>query len=253
MIKAGLKGEIRELFEPTAYCREDGDENKWLLAKVILGVPSEEWSVRYDSFLDFDKQIYIIRDPRDRLISGLLFIMQQAPSIYRDEAVRDELIEVLRRKESDPTSISVLEILERILARMPNQALAPFLRSLEDHDSWVMNFEDRLVNYFQIKYEDFVAGRTDSLGDYIGLSLSSEFAVDNTYSHVPRTRGTGDWRNWFLEQDIECLRPIFTSYMNRYDYNDDWTPSTTPVIHPEHCSKYVERTIAMRLERDKLR
>ncbi len=56
------------LFEPGEYLAEPG--NRHVLAKVLIDPPGK---VNFTSFAGFDRKIHIVRDPRDNLISRLLY------------------------------------------------------------------------------------------------------------------------------------------------------------------------------------
>jgi hypothetical protein len=66
------------------------------------------------------------------------------------------------------------------------------------------------------------------------------------HDHVPRTKGSGDWKNRLVEEDVVRFRPVFDEYLRRYGYDLDWRPSARPVIRPEHASQYVARVVAKR-------
>jgi hypothetical protein len=114
--------EVRELFEPKEYVETAGDANRWLLAKVILRFDST--NIRYDSFANFQKKVIIYRDPRDWLISTILFTFQQPHfALYRDTARFETLFDLLRKKESDPGIVKIFKFLRVILYEMYPQGL----------------------------------------------------------------------------------------------------------------------------------
>ena len=62
-------GNVHELFEPSRYVEPLDPQVDNVLAKVILGVES---GVDYEEFLAFGKAVYIVRDPRDWLVSNMI-------------------------------------------------------------------------------------------------------------------------------------------------------------------------------------
>ena len=46
--------------------------------------------------------------------------------------------------------------------------------------------------------------------------------------------------------DVEHYRPLLSAYMSRYDYDDDWTLESEPVVRAEECSEYVMRLVRER-------
>jgi hypothetical protein len=246
LINDSLSGDVRTLFEAQEYNYEEGDRDRWVLAKVILGIQSDEFAIKYDTFLNFDKQIYLIRDPRDWLISGLLFSMQQEPSIYDNDEVLARLLKLLKQKEADPTSVPLTTIAEIEMAAIPARSLEQLRSWVESQLRWLIEFEDRLSDYYALRYEDFVDGKLEGLEDYLQMPLCKTADCDVEHGHVARTKSYGNWRNWFLPEDVEFFRPVFDFYLTHYRYPPEWQLNDPQTIRPEHCSQYVERTVFLR-------
>lgn len=79
-----LPPDTHTLFEPMRYEAGRGRASA-VLAKVILALYDGPNKVCYEDFLGFPHKILLLRDPRDRIVSGTLFIVQQSPHIYEDE------------------------------------------------------------------------------------------------------------------------------------------------------------------------
>ena len=85
-----------------------GSSEPDVLAKVLPFRPGDPADA--DSFSHFEKQILIVRDPRDRLISRLLY------GVYDSRLCDDDLkvsafLDILKRKESDSRSVSLKNLL----------------------------------------------------------------------------------------------------------------------------------------------
>jgi hypothetical protein len=243
LIRDALPGDTRTLFEPLAYRWEEGDSERWVLAKTILKYPGHPEPVDYASFLEFERRIYLVRDPRDWLVSSTLFLTQQKESIYGDEKATAFVLDYLTRKESDPESMPLRVLLEYILNAPPATGLDHFAKRTQGLQTWCIQFEARLENRFSLRYEDLVDGRLDRLSGYLGLPLKGDPRVDRAYDHVPRTRAYGDWKNWLLEEDADFFRPYFNAYIEYYGYTPDWTPDVKRIIRPEFASDYVARVM----------
>jgi len=237
-LRDALNGrEIRGLFEESEYVETEGDANRWLLAKVILSFNSQ---IRYDSFFKFQKKLLIYRDPRDWLISAMLFAFQEHNrNIYNDPDRFEPLFDLLKKKESNPGSVSLRQILSMI------DPLPRKTRLFVEQTKWQIEFEKRLDDYHKIRYEDFIDGNISALEDYLELRLPEEFSVDR-FPHVARTKSYGNWRDWFLEEDVELFRPVMQPYLEHYGYPLEWRLNREPVIDPKFCSEYVTRTVALR-------
>ncbi len=58
---------------------------------------------------------------------------------------------------------------------------------------------------------------------------------------MARSKGAGEWKNWFTEEDVELFRPIYQPYLDVFPHYDQWTLNPEPVIHPETSLEYIER------------
>ncbi len=245
-IRNSLDGPVRELFECNEYVSSAEDSRRWILAKTMLVYNGP---IQYRTFMDFQKKLYIIRDPRDWAVSAALFLIQQEPSIYADSKKMGVILDLLRRKETDPASSPLLEIFRRILTLSNRHSFEETFRHISRQYRWLPEFERRLSGHHVVKYEDFVDGRIRALQDYLDIPLTGNSTVAKVHDHVIRTRSHGNWRQWFCEEDVAFFRPIFRSYMERHGYEDDWELDSDPSIPEEFCSQYVERTVEKRRSR----
>jgi hypothetical protein len=242
-IKNSLPPNVRPLFEENRYVFREGDDRRWVLAKTMLAFQEGSGPVDYTSFMGFDKKIYLVRDPRDWIISATLFIVQQEPSLYSNDDRLRSILELLRKKQTLPGSFPLWKIMEQILEASDNHSFAEMLAAIERHYRWLPEFEKRLRDYCLVRYEDFVERRLKKLQDYLGFPLAAEAEVAQAHEHVIRTKTYGNWKNWFLPEDIQFFKPLFDEYMRCYGYSDDWILNARQTISPESCSKYVERTV----------
>ena len=237
---------VRTLFEPSAYTPESADAERVLLAKVILRMPEDGDGVDYASFAGFDRRVRLVRDPRDWLVSGTLFVIQQNRAVYGDDRVLEHVLGLLVAKEADPRGLSLVRLLTEILAPVPGQSFAQITDWIGRQLDWLVDHDPALGEVHETRYEDFVAGRLATLEDYLGLPLTGSATPEAAYDHVPRTLAAGHWRHWFTDEDVRVFRPIFQRYMRHYRYPDDWTLAPAPVISPEHATRYVRRVVAKR-------
>lgn len=236
----------RVFFEKPAYVPEAGDGQRWVLAKTILWYDDGPPPVRYDTFMGFDKKIYLVRDPRDWIVSGTLFFIQQEPSLYDSDANMAEILNLLRRKVRRPLSLPLNALLERIMGLSEAHDFDAIVEWIRKQYAWLPSFEAGLEGYCRLRYEDFVDGRLTRLEQYLGFPLAGDARVARAHDHVPRTKGYGNWRDWFVAEDIDFFQPLFQDYMTRYGYGDDWRLSRRPEILPAHSTDYVIRTVNKR-------
>lgn len=258
-IRNSVAGPVRELFEPGLHVPEPVDEARSVLAKKLI-IPGRVQE--FESFASFDKKIGIVRDPRDWMISSLLYSVYHMPRCYEDAAITARLLTLLQEKGNDPASVSVLAILSfiwsinsqnpELLERRSGSAaashpsLAHALNHYKEHLSLMTGFFDHHPDYFVVKYEDFVEGRLEELENYLGFALAGKAVVGTEFQRVIRTKGAGDWRNWLTEEDVDFFQPVFDPFLRKFGYADEWELAAAPRIPAEHAAGYVGNLIAER-------
>jgi len=243
-IRNSLPWTPRILFEADAYVPEPVDSECGVLAKIILGV--DESPAKTESYMRFQKRIYLIRDPRDLIISGVLFMIQQEPSIYSQTPRLERILGMLMQKEENPQGVSVCDLLKAVVKESDHHHWSAVVDWLRRQYQWLPEFEGGLTDYCRVRYEDFVDGKLKALESYLGIPLAGEAVVDDNHGHVPRTLKYNNWKDWFLEEDIRFFRPLVDNYIRRYGYDPKWELNEHQTILPEHGSQYVQRTVAKR-------
>lgn len=228
---------IKGLFEPRspatikAYLSDPADPAK--LSKALLG-PTLRGNPRVIE--RFDRKVVIYRDPRDNIVSRLLFMPAK---LFRpsERAKTDQVIGLIRRKEADPAAISMTSIIaemarlsgrDDLLDNMRNNAVLPAKVKREHGTRWHMMPYDRLIA------QDFAA-----LGDYLGFPIGGDFAVGAQHGYVARGKGSGEWRNWFLPEDISFFAGEVADDYRLLGFDPDETPDPEPAIDPKTGSDYL--------------
>jgi hypothetical protein len=233
-LKQSLSGKYTSLFEPKSYLANDGDQ--FTLAKVLINE-----FVNIDDFDNFDKKILIVRDPRDNLVSLLLYAIYDQKFITDDNKV-NFFIDKLEKKQINPASISLIDLF-KVLSDLSDKDL---LELFTQRYQAGLLFDTHYQNYFVYKYEDFVTCRFSSLEEYLGFKLNFNGKVEEALGRVTRTKGSGDWRNWFTQQDVKYFSPIYHDYLVKYGYDLEWKLNPEPKILPEHSTVYVKGLIQLR-------
>ena len=129
----------------------------------------------------------------------------------------ERFLDAIREKEADPSSRS-LQRLYRLAGELGlgSSGYRGFIRTL---DKTVQI--DNQASYSRSRYEDFVDGHLDGLSDYLGVRVTNHEAADDSWlSHITRSKGYGDWRHWFRDDDVEFFRPLLGGYMDHFEYSD---------------------------------
>jgi hypothetical protein len=205
----------------------------------------------FDSYLDhstetdYDRKIWMARDPRDVAASEMLYRWHKGHRGYRKQ-YRAHL-ELVQKKEQNPGSV-------------PFHLLCRYI----GHDGWPMSTEEVLEKerfryqqmrdfvqslgseWFIFKYEDMIEKNLDALHECLGFEIKHDAEIPTTTkkSKVARKKASGDWRHWFTEEDVELFKPIYLPYMQLIGYDcDDWTLSPKAKIEPEFSSLYIQRLV----------
>jgi hypothetical protein len=98
-------------------------------------------------------------------------------------------------------------------------------------------------DWFLFRYEDMVNQKFDALNDYLGFKVRKEAEVPmgTGKEKVVRKKAYGDWRHWFVAEDVALFKPVLLPYLQVVGYDcDDWNLSTEPAIEPQFSSEYMQ-------------
>lgn len=195
--------------------------------RLVVKILYEHWMerqslltgiVRGETGFRADKTVATIRDPRDALISALMYVPFQRVVNGASKPQIDAWVRIIRDKEADPERYSVLELIDHLnrifdAAFMPDWYFENFMR----YAGWMAGNADC---FHRLKYEDFVAGRTSELSAYLGIELSSSREVDPALRRVARTRQSGSWRSMMLPKDVSYWRDRYGGALAMHGYCD---------------------------------
>lgn len=241
-----LGSSVAEIFEPVkrsgdVFEKLDGTtfnlaEN--LLVKALMpkvkgrGVDPES---ALKDFSDFDKKIFINRDPRDRWISGFFYRWY-----HRHNPVQVEFEKAFRLtqfKEKHPSDLPFFAL--NSISISGNEALRKHhTAQLSDVSSFIEKAEKD--NWFILKYEDFMDGNLADLEDYLGMTISLKDKEDKRFTHVARSKGYGSWRRWFTPEDVEFYREVCNPFLEKHGYDSqDWNLESVGELSSAEGSEYM--------------
>lgn len=201
---------------------------------------------------DFEKRVMTVRDPRDTVISTLLFRPMVRWSVAgTEDAALQKFLTALREKEREPSSWSV-RALHKLADELGIGSMS-WKRQVAQHDAITETVSRE--DFHVLRYEAFVDGELDELSDYLGLVVENPQApsADSWLSHISRSRSHGAWRHWFTAEDVERLTPLFERFLRRYGYDPAAPLDLHPTIDPASSSEYVETALAKRRAEVRLR
>jgi hypothetical protein len=228
--------------------------SKKLLVKLSL-IDREQYKNLAEDLNHFDKKIMIVRDPRDILISNLLYWVRWM-RFSKDEALLKVFLDKVEQKEKDPSSVSLLELYE-----LRDKLESKVVKTWENPRTWQDELRDYSIAVRMIKndsnmhvfyYKDYIDGNLSSLNEYLGFNIEADadvnklkekHSVKKSTKHIARSKKYGNWKNWFTKEDVEVFRPIFQKQMNELGYKDDWELNKVQKINPENGSQYIKRIV----------
>ncbi len=233
-VKAALPVPRRLLFEPTnaaelAYVTASDTENG--LTKLMFGAAKRQ---DYDP-AQFTHNIAIVRDPRDTVVSSTLFRFNRLKLLNNAELF-DTLVAMFERKEADPKSVSMLEILEAAGAGEAEKLKDGFADLLGTYSDYLDEGHHHVLTFDQMIEGDF-----DKLNAYLGLTLVPPPPLGGWVSKISRKGESGDWKNWFTEEDVAYFRDAMDPFIQKYGFDVEWSLNDMPTIEPAHCSEYIRR------------
>jgi hypothetical protein len=231
-LKQSLPENYTCLFEPKTYA--SGGEDHQVLAKVLLNPTTQ-----IEDFLAFDRKIFIVRDPRDTLVSRILYFVFNCDFVT-DEGKTRRLIERFAYKQQAPASVTLLELIE-LFTELTG---ADFLHNIQSRHRAALAWQRTQPDVFIFPYESLVAQNFGALENYLGFRINFNGEVDPSVQRVARTKGVGDWKNWFTPTDVEYFSEIFREYLIENGYDLNWQTNPNPVIPVEYSTEYVKRLIA---------
>ena len=239
-----------ECFEPKTIDSDGtlrrGDGMAWppaahQLAKILYADSNQKsgWNgpEAQAAFAGFDKKIFLVRDPRDRWISGFFYRWFHLHNPDPEAFYR--ALRLTEHKEKHPDEVPFHQlhssdpyVLQTWAAGYKEglDALSDFLTGLAQ-DGW-----------FILHYEDLVDKNWAALEAYLGFSLAADHGIRPSFKHVSRTNSHSNWRRWFTPDDEAFFKPVFGPFLHAQGYNaDDWQLETVQELPAAEGSGYMHR------------
>lgn len=188
----------------------------------------------------FSHRVLIHRDPRDVVVSWLLYRPLLRDN-WRNRAFIDEFLELLDAKERDPAGVSLLE-LHAVFARYAIHHTT--VESYQRFAEMDRRFVDRYPDTVLCSYDALNDGQFERLDRYLGLRLPRDATLSAHVEHNLRARRSGTWRHWFTPRDVEAFRVVFDPVLTELGYETSWELASVPSIAPDESSGYVRRHLA---------
>lgn len=190
----------------------------------------------------YDRKIWMARDPRDVAVSRMLYRWQKGNKGQKNQFLTH--LNLVLKKENNPHFVSFCEIYRYARFNDWPLSLDEVFEEEQVRYQRMYEFVKRLDDdWFFFTYEDMVTKNFARLNTYLGFEVQEDAEVPQSTgkAKVIRKKSTGDWRHWFLKEDISLLKPAYTPYMELIGYDcDDWRLAENPLIEPEYSSVYMK-------------
>jgi len=181
----------------------------------------------------YDKRILIIRDPRDVLISIFFYVWNKQHSPDKEKFY--EALELVKKKEANPDSVSFKELMETVPCQDKNL--------LEQYENLYLQMKELDENWFIFKYKDLVDKNFTELNNYLSIEVplhKKEINVSSAHSRVVRTKSYNNWKNWFTKTDCEYYKGLFNPILDQFGFDStDWNIIENSKLSPETGSQYM--------------
>lgn len=201
-IKQSLPAEYNCLFEPNKY--PVNDPHECVLAKILIN-----GNVNIEDFNLFQKKILLVRDPRDNLVSRLLYSVYDLRFSPQDILFKN-FLKKLSEKQKSPSSVSLIEL----LSLLNDLSGTDIIKKIINRQKMALDFDARHSDCFVYKYEDFVRSHIKALEEFLNFKLKFNGQVDLVHDRVTRIKGSGDWKNWFTVADVNYFQDIYRSILS---------------------------------------
>lgn len=228
---ASTMGSPVEVFEPTDLSAVDLTPDDLVVKKLL-----HTWEAADVELLErFDRVIFVVRDPRDRIISHMLYdAYNRADELTAEQGER--WLGVLERKSQAPLDLPYVRMIDIWWQMTRAGLLHVYMRSLQRTNDFSRLHGDRI---HIVRYEDMIDGHFDELSTYLGTEVGPA-EVRATEKRVKRSARYGDWRNWFTPIDVHVFRPVTTIWLRRHGYaHHDWDLADNASIEAETSVDYV--------------
>ncbi|MEQ9618060.1 MAG: hypothetical protein RIG61_02675 [Deltaproteobacteria bacterium] len=251
-ISSALGESTQVIFEPKV--RDKSIEKPGnIVTKCLFGFDPSEWYTTpetIEDYYNYEKKIWITRDPRDVIISSFLYQWFKGHDPQK-ESFKNAL-EAVKMKEENPNSIP-FSVLDRIKINGMTLNTDELKNYHTKMNSDMFNLINKITRYrfiskilkrdwFIFKYEDLIDNKIEKLNEYLGFSIDDEADIPKKFGRVKRSKAYGNWRDWFTPEDVEFYKPLYHEYMQLVNYDtNDWRLNDNPVLSPELGSKYMEK------------
>jgi hypothetical protein len=191
---------------------------------------------------NYDRKIWMARDPRDAAVSRMLYRWHRG--YFGQRKQYQAHLNLVLKKEQNPRLVSFYEICRYTgYNGWPRDKKAVFEEEQIRYQRMWEFIKTLGDDWFVYRYEDMVDKKFEALNAYLGFKTEADAEVPSGTGKekVVRKKAYGDWRHWYTKDDVNLFKPAYLPYMEAVGYDcDDWDLSLEPVIESEFSSQYMQ-------------
>ena len=237
------------------FCMEPKDLAKIEQAadceRLVVKIIFDHWQDRLDDLAQVCGRgstalvptvIFVIRDPRDELISRLYYFPYSFFSSRPSRAEqRASCIALFERKEASPETLGLLDMQEELWRMFESGFFGPGLLHRR-YAEFVQGFVDSSGdNTYLLRYEDFISRAIPQPPLQDMLSGAQE--VHQLERRVLRSASSGAWNAFFTDRDTAFYNQHFEAFLLKFGYSLERRVGAGPPISNTTGSEYVARLI----------
>jgi hypothetical protein len=221
---------LRNTLRVSDYCIEPAElatiEQAVGCRRLVIKIIFDHWKARADTLKAFVNNsvgdhtlatIAIVRDPRDEAVSRLHYAAFDYFSTKpTTEDQRAAWIEIFRRKEAAPNSISLIDMQNQIMRQFGRG----FLAAKDLYETYCQFIDDIMESdataVHLLRYEDFV--RDAIPNPVLRAMLSGSRDVGPTFRRVHRSGSSGDWQHFLTDSDLTVINSTCEPFLRRFNY-----------------------------------
>lgn len=224
---------VKEYFEPEqlGVINSAIKKHKKSVTKVVA-----IRAIHPEDTTNFSKIILIPRDPRDQFVSSMLYEAAFHSLWDENETTIKEFYQALCRKAENPKESNCIDLWNTYVSK--TLSLDEFVNRNEYLRKFHLETESLVL-----KYEDFVADKFDGIEKALEVQLNVEGEIPSTFKRVIRTKGSGSWKDWLTQSDLEFFKVKFSDYYHDFGYDEiEWQLDHNS-IEKKYASDYFLKTI----------
>ena len=189
----------------------------------------------------FNKNIILVRDPRDNLVSRLLFRLI-SPNFQKNFDQCVHIYKLLEKKVESPSSISLVTIFK---CMEETGLMENFIENrVQENLDLLLGIYKKNQNSFVFKYENIIDKKLSTLSEYLDIEFNP---IIKEIPRIKREGKKGNWKNWFTDEDVEYFMPRMCHFIDFFGYSNNWEISVDPKIEKMYSLNYIENNFARKL------